>query len=112
MISQVAEADFNTARDKLSLKPLKQAAGYTLYANADDQARLAFGNGLLAIVEGSMQRWFSEAFRERQPHLVRGYESLLARVEAAGYLAGVELLAVTNLSASITQLSLASPLAG
>jgi 3-oxoadipate enol-lactonase len=62
--------------------------------------------GVAAIVDGSMQRWFSATFRERQPHLVRGYRSLLGRVEAAGYLAGVELLAETDLSASVAQLSL------
>jgi len=64
--------------------------------------------GIAAVVPGAMERWFSAPFRERQPHLVRGYRTLLERVDPAGYLAGVGLLGETDLRANTSQLSLPS----
>jgi len=61
--------------------------------------------GLAAIAESSMERWFSKSFRERHPELVRAFRTLLERSDVPSYLAAVELLAQTDLSATLGQLS-------
>ena len=62
--------------------------------------------GGLASISGSvMEIWFSAAFRELQPHVVRGYRTLLERSDAASYLAALGLLGQTDLSATLSQLS-------
>jgi 3-oxoadipate enol-lactonase len=62
--------------------------------------------GGLASIGGSvMERWFSAPFREQQPHIVRGYRTLLERSDPASYLAALGLLGETDLSATLAQLS-------
>lgn len=43
-------------------------------------------DGLAAIAPGVMARWFTEGFRARAPHLVRGYVNMVARTSLEGYL--------------------------
>jgi 3-oxoadipate enol-lactonase len=62
--------------------------------------------GLAAVADAVIDRWFSGSFRALSPHLVRGYRTLLERVDAAGYLAALGLLAQADLSAFTPQLSL------
>lgn len=42
--------------------------------------------GLPAIAPGVMSRWFTEGFRARLPHVVRGYANMVARTSLDGYL--------------------------
>ena len=58
--------------------------------NADTwNARMAtvLQNGLSPIVDGTIERWFTAAFREEQPVTVANVRSTLAKTDAAGYLA-------------------------
>jgi len=61
--------------------------------------------GLASVASSVMDRWFSAAFRELQPQVVRGYRTLLERADAASYLAALALLGETDLSAGLAQLS-------
>lgn len=62
--------------------------------------------GLAAIADASMERWFSRAFREQQPHQVRGYRRLLLGSEPGSYLAAVGVLAETDLFACASGIAL------
>lgn len=42
--------------------------------------------GLAAVAPGVMARWFTEGFRAREPHIVRGYVNMVARTSLEGYL--------------------------
>ena len=42
-------------------------------------------DGLAAIAPGVMVRWFTDGFRERVPHIVRGYVNMVARTTLEGY---------------------------
>jgi 3-oxoadipate enol-lactonase / 4-carboxymuconolactone decarboxylase len=61
--------------------------------------------GLTSIAESVLERWFSRAFAERRPEIVRAFRSLLERSDVASYLSALELLAQTDLSATLGQLS-------
>ncbi len=43
-------------------------------------------NGLDSVADSIMDRWFSPGFREREPHQVKGYRSMVARTPITGYL--------------------------
>ena len=43
-------------------------------------------NGLEAVADAIMERWFSAGFRQREPEQVKGYRSMLARTPIPGYL--------------------------
>ena len=60
-----------------------------------DQVRAGGVSSLSDVVLG---RWFSAAFRAREPDLVRGYRCLLERTPEAGYLAMLGALAEADLS--------------
>lgn len=42
-------------------------------------------DGLPAIAPGVMSRWFTDGFRARVPHVVRGYANMVARTTLEGY---------------------------
>lgn len=42
--------------------------------------------GLPAVAPGVMARWFTDGFRARVPHVVRGYVNMVARTSLDGYL--------------------------
>jgi 3-oxoadipate enol-lactonase len=60
--------------------------------------------GLGALTEASLERWFTPAFRRAQPALVRGYQTLLERSSNEGYLASLEVLRDTDLSAQAARI--------
>ena len=62
--------------------------------------------GLGAVADAVLERWFSQSFRALHPQLVRGYRTLLERVDPAGYLAALRLLCDADLGALLPQLSL------
>ena len=43
-------------------------------------------DGLAAIAPGVMGRWFTDAFRQKAPQLMRGYANMVARTTLDGYL--------------------------
>lgn len=61
--------------------------------------------GLDAIADGSMERWFSREFRERQPHQVQGYRRMLLGSDLGSYLSAVGVLAGSDLRGRAGELS-------
>jgi 3-oxoadipate enol-lactonase len=55
--------------------------------------------GLGELTSAIIERWFSPGFRREQPALVRGYQTLLERNTPEGYIASLEVLRDTDLSA-------------
>lgn len=43
--------------------------------------------GLDAVIPGTLERWFTPAFRKQDPEIVQGVERMLKKTEPAGYLA-------------------------
>jgi len=71
------------------------------------QSRIADvqAGGISSIAGSVIERWFSPAFRERDPSAVRGYRAMLERMPVAGYLAALRVLATADLRASAAKIS-------
>lgn len=61
--------------------------------------------GIASLSDVVLGRWFSSAFRAREPDLVRGYRCLLERTPEAGYLAMLGALADADLSERARQIA-------
>lgn len=55
--------------------------------------------GLAELTSAILERWFAPGFRREQPALVRGYQTLFERNSLEGYIASLEVLRDTDLSA-------------
>ncbi len=51
-----------------------------------ERMRLARADGLAALADATMQRWFTERFRRAEPEVVERMRATLLRVPVAGYL--------------------------
>jgi 3-oxoadipate enol-lactonase len=51
----------------------------------DERIALIRKDGIEAVAEGTMQRWFTPRFREHQPDAVKGIRNMLVRTPAEGY---------------------------
>jgi 3-oxoadipate enol-lactonase len=60
--------------------------------------------GLPALAPSVMERWFTPAFRERNPVEVAGYRTLFERNAPRGYIAALEALRAADLSQQTTAL--------
>jgi 3-oxoadipate enol-lactonase len=70
-----------------------------------ERAALVREQGLAVVAEGALERWFTAAFRESHPDLVRWtFERLLA-IPAEGYAACCEALADEDLRADLAQIT-------
>jgi len=61
--------------------------------------------GLAAVAPQVIERWFSPAFFDSQPSAARGWRVLLERAPVPGYLAGLHLLAETDLRSRVGRIS-------
>ena len=61
--------------------------------------------GLGAIADLVMDRWFSPGFRQQQPDALAGWRNLFLRSDAAGYAATCATLRDTDLSAAISHIA-------
>jgi 3-oxoadipate enol-lactonase len=61
--------------------------------------------GVSKVSDVALERWFSPAFRAREPDVVRGYRCLLERTPEAGYLGMLGVLAETDLSERVPQIA-------
>jgi 3-oxoadipate enol-lactonase len=70
------------------------------------QGRMAqvTSGGMAAIAAGVVERWFGPAFRARAPGAVRGYQTMLERMPAQGYVATMHALATADLSPSVQRI--------
>ena len=51
----------------------------------DERIRIARTKGLQPLADASMERWFTPAFRQREPETVERFRSTLARTSVDGY---------------------------
>ena len=62
--------------------------------------------GLLPLAGVTMERWFSERFREKHPADVRGYRSMLLQTSVKGYIGTCAALRDANFRADVPRLKL------
>lgn len=62
-------------------------------------------DGLAAIAPGVMGRWFTDGFRERVPHIVRGYANMVARTTLDGYVGCALAVRDADLTASAARIT-------
>lgn len=62
-------------------------------------------NGLDAIADAVMALWFSPDFHAREPATLAGMRTMLARQEAAGYIAICQMLGETDLTAAAAEIA-------
>lgn len=67
----------------------------------DQRIALVEREGLAAIVEPGMERWFSPRSRREQPDLVRGFATMLGRTPALGYAAACKAVRDGDLRADV-----------
>lgn len=64
------------------------------------------GQGVAALADGVMERWFPAEMRQRYPAEVAGWRTMVARTDAAGYAAACGALSRFDVSAAIGGLAL------
>lgn len=62
-------------------------------------------NGMAAIADGIMERWFSPGFRRDRPDELAGWRNLFLRTHAAGYVATCATLRDTDLTDNVGAIS-------
>jgi 3-oxoadipate enol-lactonase len=62
-------------------------------------------DGMSAIVPGTMERWFTGDFRERNPVLIAATEATLASTDPEGYVACCAVVRDADFRASVQQIS-------
>jgi 3-oxoadipate enol-lactonase len=51
----------------------------------NERIRIATNDGVAALADGSMGRWFTESFQKAQPEMVARFRATMSRVPVAGY---------------------------
>ena len=67
-----------------------------------DRMSTARSQGIAALADGSMQRWFTAGFREREPATIEHFRSTMASTKAAGYLGCAAALRDADLRESVS----------
>lgn len=62
--------------------------------------------GIAAVSDGVMQRWFSERFRNEQPVQLSGYQNMLERTPATGYIKTCEAIRDADLTEIAKQIKI------
>ena len=62
-------------------------------------------NGLGAIADGVLGRWFSASFHDTHPEIVSGFREMLVSVPTEGYAACCEVLADTDLTGRLGEIA-------
>ena len=63
-------------------------------------------HGIQSISDGVMQRWFSVHFHQTQPAKITGYQNMLERTPALGYIQTCEAIRDADLSAIAKQIKI------
>jgi 3-oxoadipate enol-lactonase len=70
----------------------------------NDRIRQVRSNGLKAITDGLMKRWFSPSFHDKFPERVAGYKNMVERCDVEGYIQTCEAIRdedITGISKSL-----------
>jgi 3-oxoadipate enol-lactonase len=70
-----------------------------------DRAATVRADGLGAIADGVLGRWFSASFHDTHPKIVSGFREMLVSVPAEGYAACCEVLADTDLTGRLGEIA-------
>ena len=82
MIAQILAHRIPKKVEKLVLCDTRHKIGNAQIWN--DRIAMVKENGLNAVSDGVMQRWFSEKFRDERPVQVSGYRNMLERTPVLG----------------------------
>jgi 3-oxoadipate enol-lactonase len=63
-----------------------------------ERARQAREDGMEALAGGTMERWFTDGFRERDPETVARHQAIVAATNSEGYASCCAVLERTNLT--------------
>jgi 3-oxoadipate enol-lactonase len=66
----------------------------------DDRIKFVSENGLAAMVDTNMQRWFTEGFRKRAPQSIERMREIFVATNVAGYVACCQAIVAMDLRAS------------
>jgi 3-oxoadipate enol-lactonase len=66
-------------------------------ASWQERAESVRANGMAAIADASMDRWFTPSYRAANPGDLTGWRAMVAGIDPAGYIAGCEVLATSDL---------------
>ena len=106
MIAQLIAAQHPQLVEKLVLCDTRFKIGNEQIWN--DRIGQVKENGLAAISDGVMQRWFSEKFRIEKSVQVTGYKNMLERAPVLGYIQTCEAIRDADLSAMAKQIKTAT----
>ena len=70
-----------------------------------ERIALVAAQGMAAIADATMERWFSPDFRRDQPATVAGWRNMLLAASRSGYVATCATLRDTDLSAEVTAIA-------
>jgi 3-oxoadipate enol-lactonase len=70
-----------------------------------ERAAKVRANGMTAIVDPVVERWFTPTFARRHPHVVRDYKEMLAQSSPMGYAACCEAIGRLDLRADLAKVS-------
>lgn len=106
MIAQILASRIPQQIEKLILCDTRHKIGNAEIWN--DRIAQLKEHGLQFISEGVMQRWFSAAFREKQPVKVNGYRNMLERTLVSGYIKTCEAIRDGDLAAIAKQIKIST----
>ncbi len=66
-----------------------------------ERIRVAESQGLKALVQPTLERWFTEAFRKAKPEVVKGVGALIASTPVAGYVGCSHAIPKINLTGQL-----------
>lgn len=86
--------------DRVDALVLCAAASHTASTSVwDERIATIEREGLEAIVDGTMGRWFTEHAHAQRPELVQGFANMVVRTPVAGYIAGARAVRDADLRA-------------
>jgi 3-oxoadipate enol-lactonase len=74
-------------------------------AHWEERATIARRDGLEALADAALERWFTARFRETSPHVVEQYRRMLVSIPAEGYARCCEVLRDADVRAELGSIS-------
>jgi 3-oxoadipate enol-lactonase len=103
MVAQHVAAHFGDRLDALVLCATASRIGSPQMW--DERIATVERDGIGAIVDGTMSRWFTERAHADRPELVRGFANMLARTPVEGYVTGCRAVRDADLRAEDTRIA-------
>ena len=81
------------------------AANFPPASMWQDRAAAVRINGMSALVSPTLDRWFTKAFREREPERIKQMAEMIGATSSEGYAGCCDVLAVADLKPSLSDIS-------